>query len=162
MWNISAITILSAAFISAAPVLTPEQAYFYDIPEEIQVACEKYGAEYDICPEELEAFCYEESRYIANVSNGNCKGLMQVNEKVHKARMEKLGITDIYDVDSNIHLAADLLAELYADYSSDTGTVIMLYHGESNAIKRGKQGNYSNYAKRVMQDKENLLTEHGK
>jgi len=162
MWNYSAITIITAASIALMPVLPDATVYDPDIPQEIQIACEKYGEEYDICPELLEALCFQESRYTPDVTGGSCKGLMQINEPVHKGRMEKLGVKDIYDIDGNIHVGADYLAELFTDYSSDAGTVLMLYHGEKNAISKGKKGNYSKYAQAVLKKSEQLERQHGK
>jgi hypothetical protein len=59
-----------------------------DIPLEVEETCEKYGEKYNICPEILEAICWRESRCTANAKNGLCRGIMQVNEKVHKDRMK--------------------------------------------------------------------------
>lgn len=162
MWNYSAITLITTVSMLLMPLKVDTTTYYPDVPAEIQVACEKNGAEYDICPEFLEAICFEESRYTADVIGGSCKGLMQINEPVHKERMEQLEITDIFDIDSNIHVGADILHELFTDYSSDAGTVLMLYHGEKNAIKRGKQGNYSNYAQRILDKSAELERNHGK
>ena len=162
MWNTSAITIITAASIALASLQADLPALDPDIPEEIQVACEKWGEEYDICPEFLEAICYEESRYTPDVVGGSCKGLMQINVPIQKGRIKKLGVTDIFDIDSNIHVGADLLAELFNDYSSDAGTVLMLYHGEKNALKNGKKGKYSDYAQRVLDKSEELERAHGK
>ena len=62
------------------------------VPDEIKIVCAKYGNEYGIDPELLEAIAWRESRWTANVvsENGTCKGLMQINEKVHGERMKKL------------------------------------------------------------------------
>ena len=89
-----------------------------DIPSEVEETCEKYGDEYNICPEILEAICWRESRCTAKAKNGSCKGVMQVNENVHQERMKKLGVKDIYDLDGNIHTATDLLSDLYKDKKS--------------------------------------------
>lgn len=161
MWNTCILTGMAILALAAGPV--KQEAFVYDpsIPEEIQEACERYGAEYDICPELLEAICYYESRYIADVSNKDCKGLMQINEPVQKERMEKLGVTDIYDVDSNIHTGADLLGELFSEYK-DVGTVLMLYHGEKDAVKKGNAGKLSKYAQRIINKSEKLERAHGK
>lgn len=162
MWNTSVITIITAASIALASLQADLPALDPDIPTEIQEACLKWGEEYDICPEFLEAICYEESRYTPDVVGGSCKGLMQINVPIQKGRIKKLGVTDIFDVDSNIHVGADLLAELFNDYSSDAGTVLMLYHGEKNALKNGKKGKYSAYAQRVLDKSEELERAHGK
>lgn len=121
----------------------------YEIPEEVQESADKYAEEYDISPEILLAIMRYESCYVPDVANGNCKGLMQVNAKVHKERIEKLGVTDIYDIDGNIHVGADLVAELYEQYG-DYGIVLGLYHGEKKAISNGRKGIYSSYVQKVL------------
>lgn len=161
MWNIRVVTCIAAISIALFPVRMEVQAQC-NIPQEIQDSCEKWGMEYNICPELLESIIYHESRFKPEVENGNCKGLMQINEPVQAGRMKKLGVTDIYDIDSNIHLGADLLNELYEDYSQDTATVLMLYHGEKNAIKKGNAGDVSRYAQSILDMSADLERAHGK
>ena len=59
------------------------------IPSDIRDYCEIIGAEFNICPELLEAICYQESRFIPTVKNKKCYGLMQVNVKVHADQIDK-------------------------------------------------------------------------
>lgn len=132
-----------------------------EVPEDVLASCVKWGAEYDICPELLEAICFNESRYIPTVENGTCKGLMQINIVFFKDRIEKFKITDIYDIDSNIHLGADYLAELFNEYE-DVGAVIGYYHGEANAADKAMQGNLSSYTKKILKKAESLERSHGK
>nr|DAP20753.1 MAG TPA: hypothetical protein [Bacteriophage sp.] len=86
------------------------------ISEEAQESCVKYGEEYGICPELLMAMIEKESSGRPDVESGGCKGLMQISDRWHKDRMERLGVTDIYSVDGNIHVGADYLAELFEKY----------------------------------------------
>lgn len=154
--------LLTAIVMLCFPVM-PDTITMFDneTPIEVQEACIKWGEYYDICPELIQAICYHESRYVLDVDNGTCKGIMQINEPVHSERMKKLGVTDLYDLDSNIHVGADYLAELFADYP-DAGTVLGLYHGEKNAVKKGKTGNYSNYTKGILEKAYELERTHGK
>lgn len=113
-----------------------------EIPENIKEYCEELGSQYDICPELLEAIAWHESRFIPEVTNRKCYGLCQVNIKVHKDRIEKLGYTseDMLEPYPNIHVAADLLAELYATYGDDNPIVLSLYAGEGwKAVERYKE-----------------------
>ena len=110
-----------------------------DIPKEVSDICEKYGEEYNICPEVCEAICWRESRCTANAKNGLCRGIMQVNEKVHKDRMKKLKVTDIYDLDGNIHVGFDLLSDLYST-NKNMKEALDAYNGNSN----------SEYSKQVL------------
>lgn len=150
-------------FVLAMPVDACAKAAALDseIPEDVQAACEKWGAAYDICPELLEAICYNESRYISTVENGTCKGLMQINTPYHKDRMKDCNVTDIFDIDSNIHVGADYLAELFKDHE-DTAVVIGLYHGEANAEEKAKQNKLSSYTKKILEKAASLERAHGK
>lgn len=141
--------LIAASIIMLISVSVRSAAADYEIPLEIQEAAEKYADEYEISPEILLAIMRYESCYVPTVQNGNCKGLMQVNAKVHKDRIERLGITDIYDIDSNIHAGADLIAEFYKEYG-DYGIALGLYHGEKYAIRNGRSGNYSSYTQKIL------------
>lgn len=66
--NICVLTALTAAYIVCAPLGSGTSDT--EIPKEVEEACIKYGEAYDICPELLEAICYEESRYKADVTGG--------------------------------------------------------------------------------------------
>lgn len=157
------IGLLTALVLVTSSNVMPETNTQFDTeaPIEVQEACMKWGGVYDICPELLQAICWNESRYETDLENGTCVGIMQINEPVHTARIEKLGVTDIYDLDENIHIGADLLAELFASYP-DAGTVLGLYHGEKNAVSKGKTGNYSTYTKTILEKSYELERVHGK
>lgn len=157
------ISLIALVLVLSVPVDAAATAAAVDseIPEDVQAACEKWGAAYDICPELLEAICYNESRYISTVENGSCKGLMQINTPYHKDRMKDCNVTDIFDIDGNIHVGADYLAELFKDHE-DTAVVIGLYHGEANAVQKAKQNKLSNYTKTILKKAASLERAHGK
>lgn len=127
------------------------------LSNEVIQACEDSGQEYGICPELLMAIAEAESGGDQYAENGNCKGIMQVSEKWHKDRMERLGATDIYDVSGNIHVAADYLSELFAE-NEDIGAVLMIYSGNSSDYHNA----VSKYAESVMERSEELERLHGK
>lgn len=134
-----------------------------EVPAKVQEACDKYGEEYGISPELLEAICWKESRFDNKAvdSTLKCIGLMQVNAPTHRKRMQRLGICDLFDVDNNVHVGADILSELF-DYNEDVSLVLMLYHGEKNAIYKAKRGKTSKYAKEILEISEELERAHGK
>lgn len=123
--------------------------------------CEDAGKQYGICPELLEAIMEAESSGDPRAENGNCKGLMQINLTYHSERMDKLGVTDIYDARGNIFLAADYLSELFLEYG-DVGTVLMVYNGNRDALIRSNALNYTEYAQRIVKRSEELERLHGK
>ena len=120
------------------------------ISETAQQACIKYGEEYNICPELLEAIIETESWGVSDVTNKDCIGLMQVSKIWHKDRMKKLGVTDLFDEESNIHVGTDYLYDLFVKYE-DPAVVLMEYHGESNALQKAEQGIVSDYAKGILE-----------
>ena len=146
------------------PSITAQARSYVDeeTPIEVQIACNKYGEQYNICPELLTAICWQESRYRESVvdGSGSCVGLMQIQARSHKARMKRLGVNDLTDIDSNIMVGADYLAELFEDYE-DVGVVLTIYHGEKN-VDRAKRGELSNYVTQILENSERLERLHGK
>ena len=53
------------------------------------------------------------------------------------------------------------LWELFEKYE-DIGTVLMVYNGTKNAVRRGEQGDYTKYARKIMQRSRELEGLHGK
>ena len=115
--------IIMWSFVEFTSTAQPAGTY---ISEDAQEACVKYGEEYGICPEMLMAMIEKESSGRPDVESGGCKGLMQISDRWHKDRMERLGVKDIYSIDGNIHVGADYLSELFEKYC-DVGIVLMVY-----------------------------------
>ena len=107
------------------------------------------------------AMIERESSGQADAENGGCKGLMQIADRWHMDRMERLRVTDIYDVDGNIHVGADYLAELFEEYG-EVVTVLMVYHGEKNAVARSENGEISSYADWILTRSAELERWNGK
>lgn len=133
------------------------------IPENIYQYCEIVGNEFNICPELLMALAERESRCDPTATNGSCKGLMQVNASCHKQRFIEMGWSpdDWDNAYMNLYVAGDYLHDLFEDYD-DPGTVLMVYHGESNAVSKGKAGNISKYAQGILNRSYELERAHGK
>lgn len=146
------------------PIHTDARTYIdNETPIEIQIAANKYGEQYGICPELIESICYQESRFDEQALDGSesCYGLMQIHRASHKDRISELGVADLYDIDSNIHVATDYLAELFNEYE-DVSTVLMVYHGEKDAVLKSERGEVSDYAKEILERSYELETLHGK
>lgn len=116
------------------------------VPKDIEELTIKYGKEYGICPELIQAVIFTESAFKPEVSNGKCKGLMQISTSSHRKRMNELNVTDIYDTEQNIETGCHYLKELFDTYG-DTAKCLMLYNGDPNATK---EGYISGYARKVM------------
>lgn len=111
------------------------------IPDDIAELFEKIAPMYDICPELMEAMAYRESRFIPTVREGNCYGIMQVNVKIHKERIEKYDFTadDMFDAEKCIIVSADYLKELFDTYGDDDPIVLGAYSGNWKAVARYKE-----------------------
>ncbi len=130
--------------------------------DEVYEMAVEIGELYNICPEFLVSIAYQESRYDPDAKNGGCKGLLQISERWHKDRMERLGVTDIYDPYGNMLVAADYLAELFERWE-DVGMVLMTYNGDSNARKYWNgEVDLSEYASEILERSAEMERAHGK
>jgi soluble lytic murein transglycosylase-like protein len=123
-----------------------EQGYFrYDIPltfEEqdlLQTACEETGIPYALA---LAVIRQETNFRNVTGDDGRSVGYMQIQERWHKDRMDRLGVADLTDPFGNFRVGCDFLAELARRY--DTTTDVL------TAYNSGKPGQ-SAYAESVIQ-----------
>lgn len=146
---------------SMLPVIPVNAAEAKDtwICEEYQKYIMEISEQYGICPELIMAIVERESSGQADVEAGGCKGLMQVSDRWHRDRMERLGVTDIYDPYGNILVGTDYLAELRDEYG-DLPMVLMKYNGSSDARSRWESGEYTEYATEIMARAEELEMLH--
>ena len=122
-------------------------------------ACVVFANEYCICPELVMAIIERESEGDPNATNGSCKGIMQISEKWHADRIDRLGVMDIYDTVGNIRVGVDYLSELFLEYE-DAATVLMVYHGEEDAVAKSSRGEISDYAKCILERSQELERLH--
>lgn len=122
------------------------------IPLEIQDAAHYYGDIYHISPQFLMAIAWQESRYDPSVEAGGCVGLMQINERWHIDRMERLDVSHegLYTVNGSMAVAADYLSELFEAYEDPTA-VLMAYNGDSRVDEYLAGGEASEYANSILE-----------
>lgn len=159
----------AADAVASLPTSTPHVAeYIPDvsgieetyISDEAYSACIRYGDEYNIAPELLMAVIERESRGDPHAFNGADAGLMQVSQKWHYDRMERLGVVDLFDTDQNIHTGTDFLAEIFRE-NDDVYFVLMAYNmGYETAYRYYNQGIISKYAREVTERADNLSLLH--
>lgn len=123
----------------------------------IEIICQERG----ICPKLVEAIIERESGWDPEAVNGDCIGLMQVSEKWHQDRMERLGVTDLTDPYDNILVGVDYLAELFEQYE-DVGAVLMKWNGDNRLSEYLETGELSEYAEKVLERSAELERLHGK
>lgn len=131
------------------------------IPPEYVQYCEEIGARYSLSPEVLEAMIETESSGNPRAYNSGCCGLLQVDANLHRDRMARLGVTDIYDPYGNILVGADKIAELFEE-SDDFGWVLLKYNGSRDAEGKALRNEFTDYANRIMNRAYELEDIHGR
>lgn len=153
---------LMAVLVSGITLAVPQMRAYAIGEDEVRELSEQIGAGYSLCPEVLQAIAWHESRYDETAEADGCIGLMQVAERWHKDRMTRLQVTDLYDPEGNMLVAADYLAELFSQYE-DIGMVLMVYSGDSRADSYAVTGEgLSEYAQEIMEQAGELERQHGK
>ena len=122
------------------------------IPEDEQEYCRQAGETFGISPELLMAIIESESSGQQYAQNGNCIGLMQVDQRYHTGRMQRLGFSNLWDKQANIYTGASLLADLMEKYG-DTGYALMAYNGTSNVQSRTS---LTRYASKILDRSDEL------
>ena len=93
--------------------------------------------------------------------SGKAYGLMQVQKQWHKARMKKVGATNLLDPYDNVAVGIDYLAELYKIYNGNWHKALMAYNGGHAYCKRRLRMGLVNspYSRRVMNYAEDFKKE---
>lgn len=130
---------ISIIAISLTLGITARAETFYLDAEYVALA-DKYETE-DITSELIQAVIWAESRGNPLADNSYNHGLMQLHEWYFAG--------DLYNPENNIMQGAAYLQSLYKKYNH-LPTALMLYHGEQDAVSKGKSGNYSSYAKNII------------
>ena len=131
---------------------------------ELITITEEVGAMYDICPELLQALVERESTFYINATNGSCKGLAQISTRWHTDRMERLGVTDIYEPYGNILVAADYLRELFDEREDDDVYYVLMRYNMAidTANSLYAAGEITDYARSIVRRAAELERLHGK
>lgn len=141
-----------------------------NIPEDIKAAAEKYGAQFGICPEIIEAIAEHESSFVTTAVNDteleHSVGILQINLKCtdHQKRLKKYGLTekDLQSIDNSVLVACDYLAELFDAYE-DPGEVLIRYNGDKTGFQNYRdEGELSEYANEILERAGELEELHGK
>lgn len=96
---------------------------------------EEVSAQYGVKAELVEAMIETESKGQATATCGSCQGLMQVSRRWHKDRMDRLGVTDLYDERGNILVGVDVLCAYHDQYGDDLYLVLGKYNGQSDCAE---------------------------
>lgn len=114
----------------------------YEEQELLQSACEEFDVPYA-----LALGLIEKETIFQNIvgDDGASTGYMQVQEKWHQDRMNRLGVTDLLDPGGNFRVGLDFLSDLYGKYN-DWSVALTVYNMGHNP------GYITDYAKAVMEN----------
>lgn len=129
-------------------VVKPVELYDVPLDEELQLYIIDLCEQHNIAPAFVFAVIEQESQFTADAvgDDGKSLGLMQIYQKYHIDRMEKLGCGDLMNPYDNVAVGIDYLYELF-QMNPDVYWVLMAYNGGiAYSNERMSTGNYSDYA----------------
>lgn len=120
----------------------PKTVAELEVEEHIEKTAKRNGLD----PRVIKALIKEESGWLSSAEgdDGESVGLMQIQERWHKERMKRLGMTDLFNPQQNITVGCDILAELLGKYGNYKDALSVYNSGNT---KDGKQ-----YAERIMKN----------
>lgn len=130
---------------------------YYNVPlaRETQDQIFKLCFEYGIDEKIVIAMCWRESLFRADAvgDNGHSFGLMQIQQRYHGERMERLGVDNLLDPVQNVTVGIDFIAELYGKYGDIEKALVCYNCGESGARQNFfNRGVYSSqYSRSVIE-----------
>lgn len=132
----------TAAPTETSTAVTPER-YNVPLPDDLQDYLIATAHSYGLDPVLVIAVIWRESCYQMDVigDDGQAIGLMQIQPRWHRDRMDRLGVTDLTDPRSNILVGCDILADLIGQYGVTSG---LTYY------RWGKQNGDGTYAAEVL------------
>lgn len=136
------------------PVETEPPVVLYDVPldADLQLHIIETSEEYGIDPAIIFAMAYRESKYdpYAVGDSGRSLGLMQVQPRWHRERMERLECLDLLDPYQNVTVAIDYLSEMLGRYGGDIAKALVAYNAGHY------KGTITRYAVAVLEIAEEL------
>lgn len=126
--------------VYAKPLPNPVPVAQLEMNNHIDKMAKRYGLDSKI----IKALIEEESGWISSAEgdNGESFGLMQIQERWHKDRMKRLGVTNLYDSEQNITVGCDILSELLNKYGN--------YRDALSAYNSGNIKDGRAYAERIL------------
>lgn len=152
---IRAVTLTCLLTFFLGTYVSAQEAEYIEDEDLWEIAIE-VGDLYDIDSAILVALVDSESTRNIWAVNGTHKGLTQVTAKWHQARMDRLGVTDLYDPYGSILVCADYLDELLGigekkGYGKSIEYALMRYNmATDSANAMYARGEISGYAKKIV------------
>lgn len=139
-----------------ATAIDNPEVYKTPLPEPVPVAqlktnnhIDKIAKQYGLDSRIIKALIEEESGWLASAEgdDGTSIGLMQIQERWHKERLQRLGVTDLYNPEQNITVGCDILSELLNKYGN--------YKDALSVYNSGNTVEGREYAERILSNARN-------
>ena len=143
-----------------ALIVQAEHSRQDDWTEYIELVC----LDSKICPELVEAIIEKESSWDPTAVNGDCVGLMQVDQIIHWRRAQELNCLDLMDPYDNIRVGVSILEDLIEKYG-EAAPALMFYnagYSDKLGIRAYENGVISSYASEILERAAELERLHGK
>lgn len=143
-----------------ALIVQAEHSRQDDWTEYIELIC----LDSKICPELVEAIIEKESSWDPTAVNGDCVGLMQVDQIIHWKRAQDMGVCTLMDPYDNIRVGISILEDLLKKYGEPAPALMYYNAGYSDklGITAYNNGVISDYANEILARSAELEREHGK
>ena len=161
-----AVFMVCAMAVKASPAepspVEPTEPVIYDVPlsDDLQLYIAELCEEHHIEPEIIIGIIEQESNFDPKVVGdyGRSIGLMQIQPRWHKERMEYLGCWSLEDPYANVKVGIDIFAELMAEYQ-DAEKALMVYNAGATGAQTTwfSKGIYSNEYSRGVLEKASAL-----
>ena len=123
----------------------------YNVPlsDELQIYTQEICKEYKVPFDLVIGVMFVESTFNQSARNGNCYGLMQVND-INTEELKNIGVYDLTDAKQNIKSGVYLLSKALRKY--DISEALIVYNwGESGAKEKLNSGITStDYTRKVL------------
>lgn len=134
---------------------------YFDIPldQDVQNHIFSLCEERKIDPAIIMAMIKRESNYTASIigDNGNSYGLMQIQPKWHKDRMDSLNCPNLLNPYQNVTVGIDILGDLIESGNGIEWALMAYNGGASYANKKVAKGELSDYATTVLNTSKTLV-----
>lgn len=124
----------------------------YELQNYIRELCDEYNVDMPL----VLAIIGQESNYDPDATGDNeqSQGLMQIQQRWHSSRMERLSVTDLMNPRQNVTVGVDLLAELISEEKGWEWAVTAYNAGIEKADFNRDMGVLSEYTQSVMKLRE--------
>jgi len=124
----------------------------YELQDYIRELCDEYNVDMPL----VLAIIGQESNYDTSAigDDGQSQGLMQIQQRWHSSRMERLNVTDLMNARQNVTVGVDLLAELISEEKGWEWAVTAYNAGIEKADFNRNMGVLSEYTQSVMKLRE--------